>query len=156
MTYRQSFIKFTSRRLAHGSVFLVVTLFFSSPAFAGLWMLRFGPPSLGTGGSNPLGIPPSVIDVEVSHTSASNWETSFSIVPGLLFGKRQDFGNYYVSMGGGLVINANGSGLGPYTAFGWESEGTFRYGIEYKQALGVTGSGLISPYAIRAGLGYVF
>lgn len=128
----------------------------SQTAQAGLWIARFGPPSLGTGGSNPLGLPPSAVDVELSHISSSSWETSLSIVPGLLVGKRQDFGNCYVTMGGGLIINANGVGPGPYTAFGWESDGTFRYGIEYKQALGITGRGLISPYAIRAGLGYVF
>jgi hypothetical protein len=125
-------------------------------AYAGLWMIRLGPPSVGTGGSNPLGIPPGASDIELSHISSSNWETSISVVPGLLLGKRQDFGNWYVTMGGGLVINANGVGLGPYSAFGWESDGSFRYGIEYKQALGLTGDGLISPYAIRAGLGYVF
>ncbi len=125
-------------------------------AFAGLWMLRLGPPSVGTGGSNPLGIPPGAADMELSHVSASNWETSLSVVPGMLLGKRQDFGNFYVTMGGGLIINANGVGLGPYSAFGWESDGSFRYGIEYKQALGLTKVGLISPYAIRAGLGYVF
>ncbi|MEI6833088.1 MAG: hypothetical protein WCL28_03770 [bacterium] len=135
---------------------ILFAIFHNDQAFAGLWMLRFGPPSLGTGGANPLGLPPSAVDIELSHTSESNWETSFSIVPGLLLGKRQDFGNCYVSMGGGLVISANGVGIGPYTAFGWESDGSFRYGIEYKQALGVTGTGLISPYAIRAGLGYVF
>jgi hypothetical protein len=125
-------------------------------AYAGLWMIRLGPPSVGTGGSNPLGIPPGAADIELSHISSSNWETSISVVPGLLLGKRQDFGNWYVTMGGGLVINANGVGLGPYSAFGWESDGSFRYGIEYKQALGLTRDGLISPYAIRAGLGYVF
>jgi len=135
----------------------LVTFFFTGPtAYAGLWTIRFGPSSPGTGGANPLGIPPGATDMELSYLSASNWETSVSIVPGLLLGKRQDYGNWYVTFGGGLIINANGAGPGPYTAFGWESEGTFRYGIEYKQALGLTGSGLISPYAIRAGLGYVF
>lgn len=135
---------------------LTVLLVRPSTAYAGLWMIRLGPPSAGTGGSNPLGIPPGAADIELSHISSSNWETSISVVPGLLLGKRQDFGNWYVTMGGGLVINANGVGLGPYSAFGWESDGSFRYGIEYKQALGLTSDGLISPYAIRAGLGYVF
>jgi hypothetical protein len=138
------------------TVFALSILLQSTEATAGLWMIRFGPPSLGTGGSNPLGLPPSAVDTELSHTSSSNWETSFSISPGLLLGKRQDFGNWYVSMGGGLIINANGVGLGPYTAFGWESDGSFRYGLEYKQALGLSSLGLISPYAIRAGIGYVF
>ena len=156
MTSKQFALKSQRNRLASVAILAALLLCPSQQAMAGLWMIRFGPPSLGTGGANPLGLPPSAVDIELSHTSASNWETSFSIVPGLLLGKRQDFGNYYVSMGGGLVINANGVGLGPYTAFGWESEGSFRYGIEYKQALGIANSGLISPYAIRAGLGYVF
>jgi hypothetical protein len=140
------------------SFLLTISTFLIRPenAYAGLWMIRIGPPSVGTGGSNPLGIPPGAADIELSHISASNWETSLSVVPGMLLGKRQDFGNFYVTMGGGLIINANGVGLGPYSAFGWESDGSFRYGIEYKQALGLTKNGLISPYAIRAGLGYVF
>jgi hypothetical protein len=128
----------------------------ATPVQAGMLTARFGPPSPGTGGANPLGIPPSVPDMEISYLSSSNWETSISIVPGILYGKRQDFNNFYVTLGGGLFIDANGVGIGPYSAFGWESEGTFRYGIEYKQALGITGSGLISPYAIRFGLGYAF
>lgn len=128
----------------------------SLPAEAGLLTFRFGPPSLGTGGSNPLGIPPGPQDIEVAWLSNSNWETSFSIVPGILIGKRQDIGNFYVSGGGGIIINANGSGLGPYTAFGWESAGTYRFSFEYKQALGFTSAGMISPYALRAGIGIAF
>ena len=125
-------------------------------ATAGMLMLRFGPPSVGSGGSNPLGIPPSAVDVEFAWVTTSNWETSLSAVPGLLVGKRFDIDNFYVGLGGGILISSNGVGVGPYSSFGWESEGTVRYSIEYKQGLGFSSSGLISPSALRVGIGYVF
>ena len=129
----------------------------TSTAVAGTFTFRFGPPSLGQGGANPLGIPPGSTDIEASYLTDGLWETSLSISPGLLIGKRHKINNFYVGLGGGLIIDANGSGLGPYSSFGWESSGSsVRYGIEYKQALGITGGGMISPYALRAGLGFVF
>jgi hypothetical protein len=123
---------------------------------AGLLTIRFGPPSPGNGGANPLGIPPSALDMELDWMTSTNWETSLAAVPGILFGKRFDMGSFYTSIGGGLIISANGPGIGPYSAFGWESEGTYRFSFEYKQALGLTTKGLVSPYALRFGVGYVF
>lgn len=126
-------------------------------AHAGVIGVRFGPPSLGQGGANPLGIPPGPTDVEVSWTTDSQWETAFSISPGLVLSKRQKLGNFYVGLGGGVIIGSNGTGIGPCSSFGWESSGSLlRYGIEYKQALGFTSAGMISPYAVRFGLGVVF
>ena len=128
----------------------------ASNCFAGVLTARFGPAAVGNGGSNPLGIPPGPSDMELAWISDSNWETSLSIVPGLLIGKRHHMGHYYVSLGGGIIVSANGAGVGPYSAFGWESDGTWRYSFEFKQSLGFTSHGMISPYALRAGIGYGF
>lgn len=134
----------------------LISLLFATESFAGTLTLRLGPGSVGNGGANPLGIPPGAADIELNWLSASNWETSLSVIPGLLLGKRQDFGNFYCSLGGGIVIDANGSGLGPYSAFGWESDTAVKISFEYKQAIGLTGNGIISPYALRMGFGYGF
>lgn len=139
------------------SLLLVELLSISQQSFAGTLTLRLGPPSVGQGGANPLGLPPGPADMEFAWITESQWETSFSVSPGLLIGKRHKWGGLYTGIGGGIIISSNGVGLGPYTSFGWESSGSFlRYGIEYKQALGMVSSGLISPYAVRAGLGIVF
>ena len=123
---------------------------------AGVLLTKFGPAAVGNGGSNPLGIPPGPADLELAWVSAGNWETSLSIVPGLLIGKRHTMGNYYVGLGGGVVIDANGAGLGPYSSFGWQSDGPFILSFEFKQAIGFTSVGMISPYALRTGIGYAF
>jgi hypothetical protein len=146
----------STKKLATRSLLVVSLALGTTEANAGMLMLRAGPPSVGSGGANPIGIPPSAVDLELAWVSESNWETSLSAVPGLLFGKRFDIGNFYVGLGGGIVISSNGVGLGPYSSFGWETEGTVRVGIEYKQALGISNAGLISPSALRLGLGYVF
>lgn len=138
------------------SLVMLSSFLIDSQTFAGTLTLRLGPPSVGQGGANPLGLPPGPTDMEFAWISESQWETSFSVSPGLLIGKRHKWGGLYVGIGGGIVISSNGVGLGPYSSFGWESSGSFlRYGIEYKQALGFASSGLVSPYAVRAGLGIV-
>lgn len=137
------------------AVTAAVILLTAQTATAGLWTLRVGPPAVGGGGSNPVGLPPSAPDLELNYMTENNWETSLSVVPGVLYGKRFDIGNFYVGLGGGLIISGNGSGFGPYSSFGWESGGRFRFSVEYKQALGITSSGLVSPYALRLGAGFV-
>lgn len=132
---------------------LICLISTSDPAQAGTLMLRFGPASAGTGGSNPLSLPPSAADTEIAWLTDSKWETSLSIVPGLLIGKRHQVNQFYVGLGGGLVIDANGVGLGPYSSFGWEIGSKFKFGFEYKQALGLTGAGVIFPYALRMSFG---
>jgi hypothetical protein len=127
-----------------------------SVTHAGALILKLGPAAVGNGGSNPLGIPPGPADMELAWISESNWETSVSVIPGLIVGKRHEMGNYYVGIGGGIIIGANGVGLGPYSSFGWQSDGPFLVSFEFKQALGFTKSGMISPYALRTGIGYAF
>lgn len=146
----------STKKIATQALLVVSLALGTTEATAGMLMLRAGPPSVGSGGANPIGIPPTAIDLELAWVTESNWETSLSAVPGLLIGKRFDLGNFYVGLGGGIVISSNGVGLGPYSSFGWETSGIIRVGIEYKQALAVSNAGLISPSALRLGLGYVF
>jgi len=117
--------------------------------------MRLGPPGAGNGGPNPMSIPPGVPDIEVTWLTSRNFEVNVALVPGLLFGQRwKGPEGIYVSGGGGLVINANGVGLGGYTGFGYEAgTGRIRFNAEFKQALGIAGGGLISPYALRIGAG---
>jgi hypothetical protein len=147
---------FRSKKILMGLLLLCSMTAAPREGIAGMLVARFGPPSPGNGGSNPLSIPPTAVDMELAWITTSNWETSISAVPGLLVGKRFDIGNFYVGLGGGIIISSNGVGLGPYSSFGWETEGTIRLGLEYKQALGLTSSGLVSPSALRLGIGYLF
>lgn len=134
---------------------LVCSALLSTTTHAGILNLRFGPAASGAGGTNPIGIPPGIQDIEVGYVSASKWETSVGIFPGLFLGKRLDFKGPYVGVGGGLVVSQNGIGPGPYTAFGYDfGSGSYRFNIEYKQAIGFTANGITSPYAVRIGLAW--
>ena len=132
--------------------------FFSLSAYAGELTLRFGPAGLGNGGTNPLGIPPGPTDFDLTWLTASDWETSVSVSPGIFVGKRAwHESGLYLGVGGGIVISGNGVGVGPYAGIGGSpGEGPFRFNIELKQALGMTSIGLISPYAFRLGVSYDF
>lgn len=127
----------------------------ATPSLGGILNLRFGPPGVGTGGTNPLGMPPGPTDIELGYVSQSKWETSISAVPGLFLGKRIDFKGPYMSLGGGFAISGNGVGPGPYSAFGYDyGSGKLRLNVEYKQALGITEDGFIGPYAVRIGVAW--
>ncbi len=145
----------TSLRIFLSTVFLLC----ASPQIAypfGL-ILRMGPASLGNGGSNPVGLPPHAQDLELSVVTAKNWEFNLGL-PGLLAGVRSvsKWGGY-VALGGGIVIGANGVGPGMYSAFGYDvGWKVLKFNFEYKQALGITTGALISPYAVRIGVGLWF
>ena len=130
-------------------------LLMNSRVDAGTLSLRIGPAASGAGGTNPVGIPPGIQDLDVGYVTASKWESTFSVFPGIFLGKRLDFGGPYMSVGGGLVISQNGIGPGPYTAFGWDiGHGSLRFNMEYKQALGLTSNGIAGPYAVRLGIAW--
>jgi hypothetical protein len=116
--------------------------------------IHVGPTSMGSGGSNPISIPPvSLQEYEFVWVSDSKTEYSVSIIPGLLIGQRYPFTNAYVSLGGGLVIGINGIGPGIYTASGMDfCSNEYCFNIELKNALGFTRQSLIMPYALRIGL----
>ena len=114
--------------------------------------LRFGPPAVGRGGPNPVGLPPSFVDTQIAVISKTGLEGNFSVT-GLFVGQRyeNDWGGY-VSVGGGIPISANGGGLGVYSAFGVDVNcGKFCFSAEYIRGLGLIGSGITQPYAIRIG-----
>ena len=143
------------RLAAVALIFSAMCTWFASPALAGSLTLRLGPPGAGNGGPNPLSIPPSLADVDITWVTARKMEFSLSVIPGLLIGQRWTTSEgLYVSGGGGLIISANGTGLGIYSAFGWEwKAGDVLINAELKQALGIAGAGLITPYALRVGAG---
>lgn len=119
--------------------------------------LRLGPAAVGNGGSNPVSIPPSnPIDYEFYLVGDSQWVLDLSVSPGLFYGWRTKLGkDLYASMGPGLAINANGAGPGVFGAIGYMFTcESFCFGIEVKQALGITSGGLISPYAMRLSFGW--
>ncbi|MCX6125682.1 MAG: hypothetical protein NTV34_13200 [Proteobacteria bacterium] len=150
--------KFCNSRIKLRLILTVAIVIWSvtpQASYAGIISLRLGPPGVGTGGTNPLGIPPGPTDIDLGYVSQSKWETSISAVPGLFLGKRIDFGGPYVGIGGGLAISSNGVGPGPYTAFGIDlGGGTLRFNMEYKQAIGMTQKGIVSPYALRIGIAW--
>lgn len=144
-------MKYTIQILAAMTSLLLI----NSKVDAGTLSLRIGPAASGAGGTNPVGIPPGIQDLDVGYVTASKWESTFSVFPGIFLGKRLDFGGPYMSVGGGLVISQNGIGPGPYTAFGWDiGSGSVRFNMEYKQALGLTSSGIAGPYAVRLGIAW--
>ena len=118
--------------------------------------VRVGPPSIGTGGTNPISIPPlSPIEYEVTYLMESRIEQNYGITPGFLVGWRSpSVKGLYSAAGGGLVISYSGVGPGIYTSFGFETTGNYRFNIEYKQALGyaIGSQSMISPYAVRLGV----
>ncbi len=131
----------------------------ATPVFGGRWTLQIGPPGVGTGGTNPVSIPPVQIqEYDVVYLTKTGRELSLSIFPGILYGQRTTFGATYLSMGGGLGIQVQGVGPGFYTAFGFDKPcmGTTCFHMEYKAALILLmGEGkprLVSSYALRAGV----
>jgi hypothetical protein len=127
-------------------------------ADAGEIIVHVGPPSVGQGGTNPLSVPPiNPIEYEVEWISPRGFEANFGITPGLLFGARTPFSSgLYVGVGGGLVISANGVGPGAYSSFGWNLGKRVFFNTEFKQAIGIAlnNNKLISPYALRVGMGF--
>ncbi len=116
--------------------------------------IHIGPVAGGGGGPNPASIPPiNPLDYEVVWLTAAKSEFTFGVIPGLFYGKRLTFTNgTYFSSGLGAVIDFNGVGPGAYAAMGYETCGLLCFNIEYKKAFGISSSGLIQPYAIRAGI----
>jgi hypothetical protein len=131
---------------------------FIPQSFGSAIILHLGPPSLGGGGTNPLSIPPQVMDTEFVYLTDGNREISIGLVPGLLYGAR--FGErkgVYVSGGAGFLFNPDLATVGIYSAFGYTSEcNSWCFNIEYKQSLGFYAGRLVTPYAVRAGAGYQF
>jgi hypothetical protein len=130
----------------------------SGPALASSITVHIGPPAVGSGGGNPVSVPPvNPIEYEFQYVSDGKYETNVAVTPGLLFGKRSEStGGVYVGFGGGLVLSSNGTGPGVYSSLGVNLGKTWQFNAELKQALGYDFSrgNLVHPYAIRIGLTY--
>lgn len=101
--------------------------------------LRAGPQQIGNGGSYPMWLPPFGVDqYGVTYVTQSNFETTISIYPGLLFGQRFQTDGVFVSLGGGLIIGSS-NGPGIYSTFGYETGGGSvgcHFTMDYTQAVG--------------------
>jgi len=115
-----------------------------------------GPPCFGAGSSN--GPTMTVIDYQINFVTKAGTETIISIFPGVLVGHRFQYGSYFLSLGGGVVLSTV-LGLGAYSAFGYQSgtgEG-LHFVAEYTHAAGVGQlRRYTAPKALRFGLQYEF
>ena len=128
-----------------------------TPALASGYSLRFGPPAVGAGGSNPVNLPPTLTDTQISYVTDGMLAFNLSVT-GLYFGKieRKKWGGF-IAMGAGLVLDANGAGPGVYAAFGLDFLcGWVCLSMDYQQALGLTSGGIVSPFAWRLGVSQWF
>lgn len=131
----------------------MLSILLSQTAMANGLLLRFGPPGVGRGGPNPVNLPPSFLDTELGYVTDQGFQTSVSVT-GLLLGQRATakWGGY-VAIGGGLILSAQGGGPGVFSEFGVDFRcGLFCWSAAYTQALGIVGSGITSPYAVRIGV----
>lgn len=133
------------------AIVLTLTALITEPLQASGFAVRVGPPGIGRGGTNPITLGPT--DWQFEYISDSLLETHLSVT-GIFVGRRHPFSNgAYVSVGGGLPISANGTGLGVYSSFGVDLIcGLVCFSAEYQQAVGISGSTIISPYAVRLGI----
>ena len=117
--------------------------------------IHVGPPSIGAGGSNPVSIPPiQPVEYEIVYVTDKDREWSVGLVPGILYGTRFYQNNFYVGIGGGLVISVNGGGPGIYSSFGVNLGQSIQFNFEFKKAIGLefSSTSLVSPYALRMGV----
>ncbi len=128
----------------------------TQPAAAGSFELVLGPEQIGSGGSAPIFIPPvDPFQWAATWVTDGGFETMLSLCPGLVVGQRFKSGGLFVSLGGGLIIDANGSGGGVYSTLGYESGGGskgWHFIAEYTQGLGYKHGGYLAPSATRFGV----
>lgn len=135
-----------------------------SPAQAGQWTLQVGPPSVGNGGSNPVGIPPGLVDIGFLHAGGDGErrEIGGALSPALLlWGYRQyltskEENGPYVAFGGAIVSAVIGLGPGVYTALGSNFGCALQrvcVHVDLRQTLGLSFAGTVmSPFALRVGI----
>jgi|GEM_PF-2476050 len=124
----------------------------ASEAQAARFGLFVGPAGFGSGDANPITFA-SPAEYEFQFASDGGLEIRAALI-GLTLGYRMraDWGGY-ASVGGGVLIDANGFGAGPAAALGYDFFCMVLCGsAEYVQMLGVGSRGLMSPYALRLGV----
>lgn len=134
----------------------ILSLFFSSSfGFAGGVALRFGPPSVGSGGPNPISIPPAFGDMGIAYITDKGVEYNLAATGFALALRDKASWGGYTSLGGGFAWSVNGGGIGPYAAFGFESGcGSWVgcFSMEFSQALGFGSGHMAAPTALRMGI----
>lgn len=123
--------------------------------FAGGVALRFGPPAVGSGGPNPVSIPPSARDMGLAYVTDKGMEYNLAVTGFSVAARHKTKWGGYSSLGAGIAFSVNGGGLGPYAAFGIEMGcgawiGCFS--AEFSQALGFGFGSVASPTALRLGI----
>jgi hypothetical protein len=123
--------------------------------YAGGFALRFGPPSVGSGGPNPVSIPPAGRDMGLSYVTDKGTEYNLAITGFSVASRHKTKWGGYSSLGAGFAFSANGGGIGPYGAFGIElgcGGWVGCFSAEFTQALGLGFGELASPTALRVGI----
>jgi hypothetical protein len=120
-------------------------------AFASQFAVRFGPPSAGNGGPNPITMTP--VDWQFSYVTDADTDFNLSLT-GLFVGKRHNIvKGVYVELGGGLGISAIGGGPAVFSSFGFDLPcGWLCLSGEFIQAVGYDSGAFFSPYALRLGV----
>jgi len=119
-----------------------------------------GPPTLGSGGSNPIGIPPvSAAEYELTLTTKSRWHFRLGLTPhiaaaGRMFKLKYGF---ETAVGASIVNSLHGYGPGIFSVFGWSSPCAFKrlcFSAQYIQDVGLslTQWQITAPFAVRMGL----
>jgi len=125
-------------------------------AHAARYGVFVGPPALGIGDPNPITFV-SPVEYELQFVTERGLEFRAAII-GLSGGYRLsgEWGGY-LSLGAGLVLNANGLGIGPSAAIGYDFFCvTVCATAEYFQAAGLSLAGVVAPYALRLGVSVAF
>lgn len=127
--------------------------FAGSAAASGI-AVRMGPPSVGSGGPNPVALPPGPADLAFTYLTDKGTEFNLSIISLSVAWRTQMKAGFYMSLGGGLAIGTNGAGLGPYASFGYEGNCAWYvcFTSEYQQALGFGSGSPVMPSALRIGV----
>ena len=140
---------------------LVIMLFIAhfggaTPALSGSISVMAGAIGGQNGGPGPLGIPPAPYQFQFDYITDAGTESRLALT-GILFGHRFETQGLYASIGGGLVIDGNGVGFGPYMAYGYisgnGSPGTYHFNAEFMQAISssVHHVKYASPYSVSIG-----
>lgn len=131
-------------------------LAWTQAAEASSFTASIGPEQLGTGGSYPQAMPPTdIYQWGFTWVTEGGMEGTLGLCPGLLLGYRFKAEGLYASVGGGMIIDGNGTGLGPYTSFSYVSGGGtagWHFTTSYTQALGYTNRRYLAPSSMRFGV----
>lgn len=139
------------------STTLLAVILFAFPqkqALAVAYSLGVGPVSVGIGGSNP----PSFIRPYEYQASIifENSEIVLGLTPGVFYAWRSSVEGPYVSVGPGLVMDANGITIGVTGAFGVNLFcEIICLMFEYRQAAGFVADHIISPYTVKIGFTHI-